>query len=178
MDPGETINLASDPTYAELVAELSLLLNGTDPAFAGDGWKQAGVDAPAAYPLDPPSWKEGYDTPGLPEGALNFLEDPDHDGWLNIFEYKFGTHPLEADQPAFEASLSGMELVLTYPEVLARTGASLQLVQAIGLDAASWDSSGISIEETGSSGHATIREASSALAGERLFMRLQADVVE
>ncbi|NDV63190.1 sulfatase [Puniceicoccales bacterium CK1056] len=177
VDPGETVNLAAQPAYAGLVTELSALLNDTDNTFAGDGWKQTEVNAPAEFPLDYSSWSDSYGTPGVPAGSLDLFIDPDADGWMNIFEYKFGTHPLEPDQPDINSWVEDNKLVMTYPEIISRTDASLEVFKSNDLSAASWNPSDLIIEGTGSAGNADILKASSPLAESPLFIRLQAQTL-
>ncbi len=161
-DPAETVNLAADPAYTNIVSELSALLNDDDPAFAGDGWKQSTVDAPDAYPISWSDWQDDYSTPGLEPGQLDLSGDPDLDGWANGFEYKFGTHPLEADSLRISPTIIETKLSLSYPEVLSRLDHSLEVEQSSTLIPGSWTTSGIVIENLGTSGHVIHRRATIA----------------
>jgi iduronate 2-sulfatase len=174
-DPGETTNLATDPAYADLKAELSTLLNDPDTTFAGDGWKQSSVDAPAAYPTNHASWADGYASPGLPPDALGLFQDPDADGWLNIFEYKFGTHPLEQDDPELTQSFDSVGLHLDYPEVKSRTDVALKAERSSELTGDSWTTVGVTVEDTGASGNSTRRKGSTILEAGRAFLRLSSN---
>jgi hypothetical protein len=174
-DPEETINLATDPAYSGLVEELSALLNDGDATHAGDGWKQGSVDAPAEYPDNHTSWADGYKTPGLPDNALDLPEDPDADGWANAFEYKFGTHPLEFDDPGVNHSFDPEGLHITYPEVVSRTDVALNAERSSSLSGGSWTSAGVSVQDTGAIGNTTLRKGSAPLESGRAFIRLSSN---
>ncbi|MEX0331849.1 MAG: sulfatase [Puniceicoccaceae bacterium] len=172
-DPGETINLASNPAYAQLMDELSILLNDPDPSFAGDGWKSANVDAPAKYPTTLEDWTAGHLFPGM---ALNDLApdaDPDADGLANLLEYSFGTHPMEADGPMTLVSVDPSGFHMRYPVVLPRTDISLHVVQSSTLLPDSWTATGVTIQDGPAKGHFTMRNASVPLPAERAFFRLR-----
>jgi iduronate 2-sulfatase len=179
-DPGETVNLAySDllgtlnPAYTTLMAELSGLLNDSDTTYAGDGWRQSSAQPPAAYPVDVAAWKAAYDTPGLGATDLDLPQDPDGDNWINAFEYKFGTHPLDPDDPGLaNATVSG-NLTLTFPEVVERTDSPLDPEQSS--DLSTWDNAGISMQDIGVIGNATRRKASTAIGSEKVFLRLSTE---
>jgi iduronate 2-sulfatase len=171
-DPGETVNLATNPAYASVKAELAALLNDEDASFAGDGWKQVNVDAPAAFPTDHTSWMEGYSMPGLPANALDLQQDPDADGWINLFEYKFGTHPLEQDDPGVSQSFDGDKLHLDFPEVTSRNDIALNAEKSNSLTADSWTTVGVTVEDTGVNGNSTLRRGSALLETSQAFLRL------
>lgn len=159
-DPGETVNLAQNPAYAAIRSELSDLLNDADSGYAGDGWKQSEVDAPSDYPTTWSAWIERCTTPGVTQSDLNFNSDPDHDGWPNGFEYKFGTDPLSPDSISIPHSFSGTRLGLSYPEVIERTDISLGMLHSNSLSSDSWSGSGIQVLDSPAPGYAVSRSSS------------------
>ncbi|MEX0321353.1 MAG: sulfatase [Puniceicoccaceae bacterium] len=159
VDPDETVNLASDPAYTAIREQLSSLLNDTDPAFVGDGWKQVNVDAPSSYPVTWTDWQNQYSTPGVMPAELDLAADPDADGWVNGFEYKFGTHPLESDSTQVPVNFSNDTLSMSWPEVLSRSDLSLLVEQSATMTPDSWSSSGVVIEDSATTGNVTRRDA-------------------
>lgn len=174
-DPGETINLASDPAYAAIVTELSQCLNHGDNTRSGDGWKQAAVDAPAEFPDTYAMWTNTHYFPGTEGNAFDQNQDPDGDGWINLFEYKFGTHPLIKDSPNLRLELDNGGLYIRYPDVTSRTDVTLTPYASTDLN--SWSNSGIiDNPDQGTVGNATIR--SSRFPGtslSKLFLRIKAE---
>ncbi len=172
-DPGETVNLATNTVYESLMTELSGLLNDANAISAGDGWSLSETTAPTAYPLDPETWKSRYLAPGHTLSELDFNADPDGDGIVNRLEYKYGTHPFEANENIAEAGLVGGSLQVTYREVEARSGVQLRPVTTTDL-LDSWSDSGVTVTENGETGHATIKTGSVSTNDTQRFLGLEA----
>ena len=111
--------------------------------------------------------------PGLPENAFEADQDPDGDGWQNTFEYKFGTHPLEVDDPGLRHSVADGNLTLTYPEVLSRTDVTMVPKQSADLSSGSWSEANIYVEDVSAEGNITIRRGSVPTLQDAVFMRLE-----
>ena len=173
-DPGETTNLASFATYSNLVAELSTLLNDSDAVSAGDGWTDTETDAPTEYPVDSNVWKTSYLAPGRSLSELDFNADPDGDGLVNRLEYKFGTHPFEADAPAAFSGFENGALYVTYPDVESRTNVLLQATSTTDL-LETWSSVGVTTTNEGSYGNATIKTGTVPSDAPQRFLRLEAE---
>ncbi|MFZ9937103.1 MAG: sulfatase, partial [Luteolibacter sp.] len=100
-DPGETVNLAGNPAYASIRAELAVMLAG------GNGWNTTGMVPPVNYPVQYGPWSDAHATPGInPAANLAPGADPDNDQIANLLEYKMGRHPLWPDD---DAIISGTE---------------------------------------------------------------------
>jgi iduronate 2-sulfatase len=173
-DPGETTNLASYAVYSNLVAELSTLLNDTNGTSAGDGWTEADADAPTAYPVDSNVWKTNYLAPGRTLSELDFSADPDGDGLANRFEYKFGTHPFEADNAAVESGLAGGQLSITWPDVESRTNVQVAAVTSTNLVSGGWSPAGVTQTNSGQRGSAILRTDSVTTDATTRFLKLEA----
>ena len=175
-DPGETINLATNPAYAGLMTELSGLLNDDDPAHAGDGWKKSSVDAPDAFPETFWAWRAGYLTPGVVTGDLDPDGNPDGDTMTNALEYKFGTHPLEAGTSPVAVHMTDGSIALRYPDVTNRTNIELRVEACTNLSMGAWSSADIAHNNIGIQRLATLRESSASTDVPSRFLRLQAEV--
>lgn len=174
-DPGETVNLIEDSAYADIVAELAQCLNDDNAARSGDGWKRPAVDAPVEFPDTYVEWRDAHGFPGQLETVLDDELDPDADGWINLFEYKFGTNPLVADSPEIGVYQDSLGLHIRYPEVLGRIDVSLMPMASS--DLVDWSGIGIVAGEDGEQiGNATLRSVRVPSAGlSRLFLRIQAE---
>ena len=173
-DPNETTNLASQAAYSNLVVELSDLLGDSDPVSAGDGWKQASVDAPGSYPVDFPAWQAGYMAPGMPTSDMDLGSDPDNDLLRNALEYKMGTHPLEADSSAVSNIFGPGSVGLVYPYVTNRTDVALEVVETNNLSSNLWVVAGTVQTNVGVKGHAEMRMATLPATDDQCFIRLRA----
>ena len=174
IDPGETTNLASHAAYSNLVTELSGLLNDADSASAGDGWGNPGTVAPAAYPASFTNWQSGYLAPGRSPGELDPAGDPDEDRMANLMEYKYGTHPLEAETTPVSHLFDPAQIGMMYPDVTNRTDVSLAMEAATDLLPDTWTGAGVARTDVGQRGHAVIRSASVPTDLSRRFLRLKA----
>ena len=174
-DPGETVNLADNPAYAAIKAELSSCLNAGTASRAGDGWSQAAVDAPAEFPDTYAEWKTGHSFPGYASTELDDDQDPDGDGWINLFEYKLGTHPLVEDTPEIDLLLDLDGLHIIYPDVESRTDVTLTPIASTDLE--NWSEAGVIADpDQGERGNATLRSARVSANGfPRLFMRVDVE---
>jgi iduronate 2-sulfatase len=173
-DPAEATNLASNASYNGLMAELSALLNDSNPVSAGDGWTLPESDAPAEYPLAAAVWKTNYLSPGRVISELDWNGDPDGDTIINRFEYKFGTHPFVAEASPVFYGLDAGGLYLTYPDVEARTNVLLEAATTTNLVSGSWTSSGVTETNEGQQGNATIKKGSVPVVDPTRFLRLEA----
>jgi arylsulfatase A-like enzyme len=175
-DPDESVNLAALPEHASLVAELSSLLNSGDATRAGDGWKNTAADAPKSYPDSISSWIDRYTFPGLDPSMLSGENDPDGDGYANLLEYKFGTHPLEPDNPGLYHHVIDGTLRFGYPEVMVRTDHQLWPEKQSGsLRPDSWIADGVSTDAIQTTGHQTWQEASADVTSGPIFLRLKSN---
>ena len=144
-DPGETVNLAEDPAYASLAADLSAALAG------GYGWETTSVAAPANFPTDFPSWQASHVEPGYSLGDFAEIMDPDGDGILNLREYAHGTDPLSRDSDPLWSGVIGAagarHLALEYPLVGSRMDVTTSSVMSADLTA--WTTTGVIHENLG-----------------------------
>jgi arylsulfatase A-like enzyme len=124
VDPGETVNLAQDPSYSTIKADLQAMLVG------GDGWSLEVVAPPSDYPDTLAEWKSRYMTAGYSESDFDPEEDPDGDQIKNLLEYALGTNPLNADIREFEFSVNNGSFVMEYNHANNRTDVNLVAVQA------------------------------------------------
>jgi len=173
-DPDETTNLASNAAYTNLTAELSALLNDADMTSAGDGWSLPETDAPGAYPVDPDVWRTNYLAPGRLMAELEDGADPDGDFMINRFEYKFGTHPFEAEPSPVSSGLTNGRIFLTYPDVESRTNILLSATSCTNLLTGPWTSAGVVQTNIGQQGNATIKSSSIGSDASARFLLLEA----
>ncbi len=173
-DPGETTNLASHAAYADLVMELSGLLNDADSVSAGDGWQNPGTAPPPAYPTSFTNWQSGYLAPGRALGELDPAGDPDEDTTANLLEYKYGTHPLEADPALVSYIFDQTHAGMVYPDVTNRADVSLAMEATSELVPPAWTGAGIAQTNVGQRGHAVVRSATVPVDLSRRFLRLKA----
>jgi|GEM_PF-2153791 len=177
-DPGETVNLSGNPAYASVAAELAAILHSSNPhatGTAGDGWRLESVDAPAAYPVTWADWQTAYDHPGLDPAQLDPEGDPDRDAIVNLFEYKFGTHPFLPDDPVVETDFQPGWLGLVYPDVAARSGVGLSVTSSTTLLPGSWSGAGVTTSTLNRRlGNAVYRAGQAPVTGSRIFLRVEA----
>jgi iduronate 2-sulfatase len=175
-DPDETTNLADNPAYATLVAELSAMLAG------GNGWNTSDVDAPAAYPVDYVTWREAHDLPG--SDALVDLApeaDPDNDRLTNLFEYKMGSHPWTPDFGLIDGGIENAGgtdyLTLWFNSVPSRTDASMITEQSSTLLPGSFTSAGVENSMLSSSAGIDRMRARTSVSSSpsRNFLRVQVE---
>ena len=176
-DPREEQNLADipiDPTYADLIAELSFMLAG------GNGWDTPAVVAPTLYPVGYETWRSAHATPGIdPLADLDTDADPDFDGIVNLLEYKMGRHPLVPDLDSVISSIfeeDGVDyLALDYQSVPSRSDVTMVGERSSTLLPGSFTTTGVKTNTHSSVAGKELRRSHVAVtpAG-RNFLRLKA----
>lgn len=171
-NPGETVNLAANPAYASLVAELSAALAG------GNGWSSAAVAAPSTYPTTFSAWQASVVEPGYPLTSFTDALDLDGDGISNLLEYVMGSHPLYPDHALLSSgviNLSGTRfLTLQYPLIGARTDAAT--VPKTSTNLTTWLTNGVINDNLGTTANRTLWRTRIPLDGTspaRGFLRLE-----
>jgi iduronate 2-sulfatase len=173
-DPNETTNLASNVAYTNLIDELSILLNNPDLVSAGDGWLEIDADAPGAFPSSYTNWQAEYLYPGTSLAELDVSGNPDGDALSNMLEYKFGTHPFEADASPVSNVFGSASVGFVYPDVTNRTDISLEVESSASLTNNAWGTAGITQVDIGRRGNAILRSATLPADSSSGFLRLQA----
>lgn len=132
-DPAETVNLAYEPAYADVVNELKAAL------AIGNGWARDDVKTPAYAPADLSAWKAAHAAPGQDANWLDDIADPDFDQLPNLIEYKLGTHPLEPNASVPFIHVDAGEFVLTFSVEEGRNDVSIEVQRGRDLtEPASW----------------------------------------
>ena len=94
---------------------------------------------------------------------------------LNKFEYKFGTHPFEADAAQVEPYSGSDKLGFAYPDVESRTHVALYAETNSDLTSNMWTTASVIQTNIGQRGNATLKESSVSTAAPRRFLRLRAE---
>jgi hypothetical protein len=143
-----------------------------------------------AYGNDSANWIAATPTPGtasvqeviafsnwvemnaLPEGLDDYYDDPDQDGILNLFEYAYGTPPLEPGvvPPTFVQLVEG-NIELTFQLAAGLDDLIISVEQSGSLESNSWENYyGDSRESVGDSQLVTV---TAPISEEHMFFRLE-----
>jgi iduronate 2-sulfatase len=173
-DPAETVNLAGNPAYASIRAELSVMLAG------GNGWNTTGMVPPVDYPVQYGPWRDAHATPGInPAADLAPSADPDGDRIVNLMEYKMGRHPLVPDRDAIPSGIEddgGTDYFrILFDFVPSRNDVSMVAERSATLLPGSFTEAGVETTTSSTAAGKESKRARIPASGGRGFLRLTAE---
>lgn len=169
VDPGETVNFATDPAYAGIVAELVLLLD------EGNGWSQVSVAPPFDFPDTLAEWQTRHQITGYTAADFDAAADPDGDKLPNLLEYVMGKHPLNPNFDATATAVTGGNLAMEYDHAVSRGDVTLGGTTTDDLRIGGWTSTGVTEAVIDTLPNRTRKRVSIPMdAGGAAFLRLEA----